>query len=268
MLFKLYGYEFEDNFAIVRDVFGKKNYVYLPLLSYTDLTKPKFPEFKHYQVRVLNFDYKDFKLNDTVTMRLELRGDLFYDKFTSKCRNQIRKADKEDVGVVIGKYELLDEFYECFRDTMNRYGTPVFDKLLFELILNHFDADILLARFDNKTIAGLILVHDSKISFVPWAGSYKKYQKLCPNHAIYNKAINLSQEKQKIIFDFGRSPYLGATYSFKKQWGAKPVKVDIISDKDEDIYQKYSLLSKVYQKLPNSLTNYIGPKLCKYLPDL
>jgi len=268
MLFELYGYSFENGFAVVKELNGKKNYVYLPLLNYTDLLKPNFINFSNYQIRLLNFNYNDSKLNDTVTMRLELEGDIFNKKITSKCRNQIRKAIKENVSVTVRKFELLDEFYECFKDTMNRYGTPIFDKFLFELILNHFNANIILARLDNKTLAGLIVIFDKDIAFVPWAGSYKEYQKLCPNHAIYLKAIELSQSIGKKIFDFGRSPYLGSTYSFKKQWGAKPAKIDIISDKNEDIYAKYSLASKIYKILPNSITDFLGPKICKYLPDL
>ncbi len=268
LLEELYGYTFENGYAKVPSIFGGHTFVNTPLLNYTDLKKTENLPKEDYIVKILNFDYKNFKENDPVTMRLEFEGDVFNETVTSKCRNQVRKAEKSQLDFKLGGLELVDDFYEIFKSTMNRYGTPVFDKKLFQLILENIDSKIFIVYKNTEIAAGLILILDEDIAFVPWAGSEPKFSKSCPNHLAYWKAIEYSQKEGKKIFDFGRSPYGGATYSFKKQWGAKPVKIDIIKDKEEDLYSKYSLASKVYKMLPNFVTDFIGPKLCKYLADL
>lgn len=247
---------------------GKTTLVNIPLLGYTDLKKVENRPNINYIIKILNPDYQNFQENDPVTMRLDLEGDVFNQTITSKCRNQVRKSEKSNLEIKVGSLDLLDDFYKIFRDTMNRYGTPVFDKKLFRLILENLNSKIIINYKDSEIASGLILIFDEKLSFVPWAGSNPKFSKLCSNHGVYWEAIKLSIDKNKKIFDFGRSPYGGATYSFKKQWGAKPVKIDIIRNKEEDLYSKYSLASKIYRILPNFITDFIGPKLCKYLADL
>ncbi|MCV6607979.1 MAG: GNAT family N-acetyltransferase [Campylobacterales bacterium] len=268
LLSKLYGYKSSDGFTIIPSLTGEKTLVYTPLLNYTDLTQVESVPTENYIIKLLNFDYHDFQENDPVTMRLDLTSDVFDTTITSKCRNQIRKAEKSELDLKIGSLDLLDDFYQIFRDTMNRYGTPVFDKKLFRLILENSDSKIIINYKDGEIASGLILIFDEEIAFVPWAGSNPVFSKVCSNHMIYWEAIKLSKKKEKKIFDFGRSPYGGATYSFKKQWGAKPVKIDIIRNKEEDIYSKYSFASKIYKMTPNFITDFIGPKLCKYLADL
>ena len=78
----------------------------------------------------------------------------------------------------------------------------------------------------------------------------------------------ITDNYNKKIFDFGRSNYGGTTYKFKSQFGAVPIKIDIIKNKYENIYTKYSYATNIWKKLPKKVVDYIGPILCKYLVDL
>jgi lipid II:glycine glycyltransferase (peptidoglycan interpeptide bridge formation enzyme) len=267
------------DFLVVKSITGSKTLSYLPLLNYTDKSSDNLEDLfelskdNNFQIRALNFQYKDFKENDTITMRLDIssfdQDYVFMKLIKSKCRNQIRKSKKSDLELKIGGDELIDDFYTLFNDTMHKYGTPTFSKKLFYLIIQKLDSKIFIVYKDNTPISALLLICDNDISIVLWAASNNEFSKFCPNHLMYYEAINYSINEKKKVFDFGKSGYLIAnTYKFKEQWGAKPVKIDILSSNTDDIYSKYNFASKVWRKLPLGITNILGPKLCKYLVDL
>jgi len=278
MLKELYSYEDYMEFLIVPSVLNSKTLSYAPLLNYTDRLSSDISDLyelakdNDFQIRVINSKYKDFLNNDTVTMRLDLSSNyetVFKKLLHSKCRNQVRKAQKSTISFTIANDQnQVEEFYALFKGTMKRYGTPVFSKKLFNLLVTYFKASFVVARMDNIAVAALVLVYDKEIAWVPWAASNEEYRKYCPNHLIYSEAIKKAIDDKKTIFDFGRSSYAGNTYKFKAQWGAKPVKIDVMTSRSGNVYEKYKFASMVWKYLPNAVTDFVGPKLCKYLPDL
>jgi len=278
LLKDLYSYEEYMDFLVVPTVLNSKILLYAPLLNYTDRLSSELSDLKElakdndFQIRAINPLFQNFKEDDTVTMRLDLSENyetIFIKSLHSKCRNQVRKAQKSSITFSIDNNdEHVEEFYELFKTTMKRYGTPVFSKKLFYLLVTYFNVLFVIARMDGKAVSALTLVYDDDIAWVPWAASNDKYRKYCPNHLIYSEAIKRAVKDNKAIFDFGRSSYGGNTYRFKAQWGAKPVKIDIVTSKNDNVYKKYEFASKVWKHLPNVITDFIGPKLCKYLSDL
>lgn len=215
----------------------------------------------------------DFQEGDPVTMRLLLDGREYQrvwdESIHSKCRNQVRKAQKSGLRLEIGTEEaLVRDFYRLFLETMERYGTPAFSRELFRLLPAHCRARYFLAYAGERPAAALVMVEDGPIAWVPWAASDPDFKKECPNHLIYSEAIAAAAREGKEVFDFGRSPFGEATYKFKRQWGAEPVGLAILSPKEEDLYAKYGLASALWKRLPSFLTRRLGPVLCKRLADL
>lgn len=263
----------------VPGLLGGHTLVYLPLLNYSDRCADDLPELtgpwqgRRFQARVLDFACTDFAEGDTVTMRLDIAGlspqEVFTQRIHSKCRNQIRKSQRGELGFEQGRSgKVRDDFYAVFAATMHRYGTPVFSRRLFECLPAHLDVCYLMAYHGQTPVAGLCLVMDEQIAWVPWAGSDMAHRALCPNHLIYWHAIEQAANEGKQVFDFGRSAYLGPTYAFKQDWGARPVRIMLASDQPSDVYAKYSLASSVWQRLPRVMVDAMGPVLCKRLPDL
>jgi len=278
LLIDLYSYKKEGVFIVIRNLFYRKNYIYLPLLSYTDKNHQDFKKISiellndNYQARVLDFHDRNFSENDMVTMRLNIfnkdYSEIYKKSFKVKCRNQIQKSLKSDLIFKFGSGNLLNDFYNIFSETMHRYGTPVFTERLFSLILEKFNSGIIIVYKDQIPVAGGIYIIDSKLMIVPWAASKKSFSKFCPNHLMYSNLIKLAIQNSCEIFDFGRSQYDGNTFKFKSQWGALPFKIITLRKKEIDIYSRYSLLSKIWSNLPRKVVNYIGPIICKYIPDL
>ena len=80
-------------------------------------------------------------------------------------------------------------------------------------------------------------------------------------------------------FDFGRSTPGEGTYSFKEQWGARPQSLYWYELPTEATRKKASkgklsqnnssskrqLMASLWQKLPQSGTDWLGPKVRKYI---
>lgn len=85
----------------------------------------------HVELRHVAFGLEDLPTKQhKVTMILDLAKDVDsqWKLFNPKLRNQIRKAEKSCLEVIIGHLELLDGFYEVFARNMRDLGTPVYTK--------------------------------------------------------------------------------------------------------------------------------------------
>jgi hypothetical protein len=74
-------------------------------------------------------------------------------------------------------------------------------------------------------------------------------------------------------YDFGRSPFQSGTYNFKLAWGAIPVSLKYYQINDSKVTQLEShdkdnitkLISIAWSKTPSKITNFLGPKIRKYI---
>ena len=280
---RVYHYERYMDFVIIPSLGGHKTLAYLPLLNYTDRRHDEAEDLlelskeNSYQIRTLNFSYNDFKPNDTVTMRLDIgeksSEELFSDAVKSRCRNKVRNASKKyNYRLTYGnKTQDIEAFYQIFSETMYKHGTPVLDKKLFYTLAEVFKGEIVFfnAYENTELVASMCIIFDKEIAWYPWGGVKSAYANKLVGYYIYWEVLQfICDNTNKKIFDFGRSSYEGSTYRFKSQFGAKPVKIDILTSQKIDIYSKYSFASKVWKKLPKGVVDFIGPKLCKYLVDL
>jgi hypothetical protein len=91
---------------------------------------------------------------------------------------------------------------------------------------------------------------------------------------LYWEVLKAAVEKGYTIFDFGRSTRDGGTYRFKKQWGAVeyPFYWHYWLRHGPELRQlnptsaKFRVAVKLWQRLPLSLANRLGPALVKSLP--
>lgn len=282
VIIKLYNYEKYMDFMIVPSIFNTKTLSYLPLLNYTDRTNKDIDDLlslskdTDFNIRVLNFDYNNFKTNDTVTMRLDIEDknsdEIFKSSIKRKCRTKIRKSYNNKFVCNIGNTQKdINDFYDIFSQTMHLHGTPVLDKKLFIYLVQEFNDNILFFNSydENKIISTFCILFDKEIAWSAWGGIDSNYKnKLAGYFTQWESIKYICDNKNVKIYDFGRSPYGIGTYNYKNQFGTYSVKIDIISSNKDDIYSKYSLASSIWKKMPKSFTDTLGPKLCKYLVDL
>ncbi len=212
-----------------------------------------------------------------VSMLLELpsSSEQLMDSFKSKLRSQIRKAVKNDLQFVLVILEQLDDFYLVFCRNMRGLGSPVHSKKWFKSILLFYgeNARMGLVYYNNKPIGGGIILSTGEKICVSWASTLRDYNRLSPNMLLYWNFLKYSAENGYTQFDFGRSTLNEGTYKFKEQWGALPVTLHwnhIIMDGRElnvnlTTSSNREKVELIWQKLPISLTNYIGPSIRKHI---
>jgi serine/alanine adding enzyme len=193
-----------------------------------------------------------------------------------KVRNQIRKAQKSGLHQETGFLELLDGFYQVFRRNMRDLGTPVYDQDFFRNVLEEFpDSTRIITVFrDHRPIASGLLTWYRNVLEMPWASSVKECREYCPNNLLYWEALRFAIANGATAFDFGRSTVDGGTYRFKKQWGAKPVQLywqyqlQTGTELPElnPANPKYQLAVRLWQHLPLTVTNLLGPMIVRSIP--
>jgi len=283
VLEKSYGYKEYMDFLIVPSLLGGETLCYLPLLNYCDKRSNEIEHLKelgkdtNFQIRALNFQYDQFKPNDTVTMRLYMNGktseEFLMQNMKSEARRVLRNTIKKyDYSFTYGNAgKDIDDFYINFSDSMYEHGTPVLSKMLLYNLVDEFQNDILFfnAYDKDRVVSSMCIFIDNDIALSLWAATTREYKKNRAGHFLNWQAVKyLCDEKNIKIFDFGRSPYGSGGFQYKSRFGAIPVKIDIISSQTIEIYSKYSLASKIWKCLPKYVVNYLGPKVCKYLVDL
>ena len=213
-----------------------------------------------------------------VTMILDLEKDqeAAWKRLDAKVRNQVRKAEKSGLQVVIGHLELLDGFYEVFCRNMRDLGTPVYGKNFFSNVLAAFpnSTRIISVTSDGRTVASGMLSWFRETLEVPWASSNRDFRELCPNNLFYWEAIKFAIRNNSSRFDFGRSTPGEGTYRFKKQWGAIPHQLywQYILAKNSQVPQldpsnpRFRMAINIWQRLPVLVTKILGPGIVRCIP--
>jgi serine/alanine adding enzyme len=214
-----------------------------------------------------------------ISMRLELpqKAEELFNSFSSKLRSQIKRPEKVGMYVKSGREEELESFYDVFSTNMRDLGTPVYSKEFFNNILKEFPETTRINTVYTKMgdpVASGFLVGFKEILEIPWASSLRNYNQHSPNMLLYWSVLKFACENGYKVFDFGRSTTGEGTCKFKEQWGAKPIQLywhywmrdggplPEINPKNP----KYQLAIKIWQKLPVSLTRFLGPRIVKNLP--
>ncbi len=213
-----------------------------------------------------------------VSMRLKLpkQFELLWKEFPSKLRSQIRRAQKENMAVRFGGTECLDDFYAVFSRCMRDLGTPVYSKQFFRAIYECFpkESRFCVVSSNERPLAAGFLYGFRSILEIPWAASDKRFSRLAPNMLLYSSVLEHACREGFQFFDFGRSTPNSGTYRFKEQWGAEPHQLywHYWIANGGEIPQlnpqnpKYVLAIKMWQRLPLSVANWLGPHIVKYLP--
>ena len=231
-------------------------------------------ELRQMHVLSVSWPYKEHK----VSMRLSLPNhfQMLWKEFPSKLRSQIRRPQKEGMVSKVGGAELLDEFYGVFSRNMRDLGTPVYGKKFFASIFEAFPKEtaICSVSLNGDAIAAGFVYTFRDVMEVPWASSDRRYDRMSPNMLLYSSVLEYACQQRCRTFDFGRSNVGSGTYRFKEQWGAKPVplywhywmKNEGPLPELNPHNPRYHLAISLWQRLPLSVTQVLGPHIVKFLP--
>lgn len=211
-----------------------------------------------------------------MTLPLPASAESLWASLDRKVRNQVRKAQKEQLSVAAGGAELVDEFYTVFARNMRDLGTPVYGKALFMRTLASFPdrARVFVVRHDGRPIAAGISLRFRETALNPWASSLREFRHLCPNMLLYWAMIERAILDGVTVFDFGRSTPGGGTHQFKLQWGASELPLCweyALLSRSEPPDQgpanpKFARAIDLWRRLPLWVANRVGPFIARNLP--
>jgi serine/alanine adding enzyme len=248
-------------------------------------TRVKFLELRHLRLLTFN-DFNGLDNNRqllTKTSRaalilsLEQDPQLLWKRLKPKVRNQVRKAKKSGLEIEFGDKKLVQKFYDVYAHNMRDLGTPAHSLSFFQNILTEFPhhTSIILVKFENRTIGGAVATYFKDIMEIPWASSLREFFPYCPNNLLYWAALEYGCLKGYKHFNFGRSPWDSGTFRFKKQWGAKPVRLyyqyhllegDEMPDYTPSTSSRFDIAIWLWKRLPVNLTKIIGPRIIAGIP--
>lgn len=255
---------------------------YLPLLNYTDVSMSEVDELVHdagrhpYLIRVLNSTACDPEPNHPVAARLALAG---HDEehiltwvIKPACRRKLKQAWRADYTVEESDDSVLAlRLHRFLADTLQRrHGIPALPAHLFAALADHaaIDARFIMLSLQGRPVAGMVLILDGGLAWVPWMAADPAAFAQSPNHLLYWRAIAAARASGCDILDFGRSPYASPTWRFKSQWGCTPVPIALLAPTPIRIYEKYGWATRVWRHLPATVARPAGGWLTRHLADL
>ena len=262
---------YEDKkFALIASFKTSKGYISLPFVSYSGFLSNDeeiLEKLKDYlKENNIDIDSRDLLeevsegyVNPIVAIN---SYDEFWNNISSNTRNQFKKSEKQKLAFS-SQYN-VNVFYKLYSLGMRNLGTPVHNKNYFNELKKYFSCNIFTVFKDSKAIGSMFCINDDNTLAVLYAYTLPNYSKQYANYFLYLNTIKWMNENNLIYLDMGRSTYGEGTFHFKKKFRPKFYGINSKINYSSD--NKLQFASKIWQKLPLPIANFIGPKIRKYLP--
>ena len=243
-------------------------------VEFTKGVGAEYLELRHRCDHGLDIPLRTNKL--TLIREVQADEEQMFAALDKKVRSDVRKSMKSGFAAQFGGQPLLDEFYRVFAVNMRNLGTPVYSRVFFQEILRTFpnDTHVCVVRQEGRAAAASFLIGNRDTVEAVWSASLSQYRALKPNMFLYWSLLCYAAQKGYRYFDFGRSSVGSGTHRFKLQWAPKEVPLhwaywlaqgsELPALNPEN--PKYRLAIWLWQRLPLSLTKWIGPKIVRCLP--
>lgn len=213
-----------------------------------------------------------------ISMHIELAPDpdTLWNKFASKHRTNIRRAQKNNLEVRNGGVELLDVFYSVMEQSWRQLGTPFYARSYFEAILKALPEHtrIFVCSQGETPVAVAFNGYFNGMVEGLWAGGTELSRPLQANYVLYWDMMRDACVRGCTRYHLGRSTADSGAEDFKKKWNAtasqlywyfhRPAGGEMPQLNVDN--PKYKLAIQVWQKLPLWVTRLIGPPLARSIP--
>jgi FemAB-related protein (PEP-CTERM system-associated) len=210
-----------------------------------------------------------------VTFRKEMSPDPEQNMLAipKKQRAMVRKGIKAGLQGTIDTN--VDRFFDAYAASVHRLGTPVFPKKYFRLLMEVFanDCEVLTITLNDRTISSVLSFYFRDEVLPYYGGGTSEARDVAGSDFMYWELMRRSCERGYRIFDFGRSKVGTGAFDFKKNWGFAPqplhYEYQLHRSKElpdnNPLNPKYQMFIKMWQRMPLSVANMVGPYIVKDL---
>ncbi len=196
---------------------------------------------------------------------------------TGSNRNHVRKVYKNGWFDVSFDAANLAAFYRVYCRRMHELGSPApslaFFKRFFQYLPNNAHLLTVLEKKTGDVVGGMLLVTSpaNNTLYYPYGANLTAYNHQYLNSFMYWEAVRFGIRQGLQWLDLGRSQAGSGTYRYKAQWGAEPRQLTYllydggqgsVSPADKE---KLQALVELWKKTPRLLTDFVGPRLIKYV---
>jgi len=187
---------------------------------------------------------------DTIVIDVSMSEEEILAQMKQKGRYNIRLAEKKGVKVVSSK--TIDDFYTLIKETTDRDGFSAHKKEYYKKMIESLgdNAQLLLASYNGKTIAGGIFTYISERAVYYYGASSNKDRNLMAPYLLQWEAIKEAKKRGCKLYDFlGIAPENSTNHSlsgvtaFKKKFGGEMV--SYIKGKDVVLRSLFYLLYRL-----------------------
>jgi len=192
---------------------------------------------------------------------------------------QIKKSQKLGVEICAAQSrEDMAKYYQLHLQTRSKkHGMPAQPQHFFFELWDKFAKDgvmqLLLAKYQEITIAGIVLIASGTTIRYAYGASQQDYLHLAPNNLLLWTAIKRGCEQGYQTFDLGRTACENqGLMEFKRRWGAimeplpyyyYPHMVGLATTSESS--WKFRLLTACWKRLPSPVARALGGYLYKHL---
>lgn len=176
-------------------------------------------------------------------------------------RHEIEKTQKQNLRIEkCQKEKDLKDLYNLFVKSAKKHRVPVYPFSFLHYFWRSSDSEIILAKFQNRVIAGSVfLFYDKFIHYFQNAVD-DKYKSLGANYLILWNQI---QNKGNLIFDLGGTRAGSSLEIFKSGWGGEKYPICELTNFPENKLRE-SKFRTIFGLLPCFLIKKLSPYLLKY----
>lgn len=242
-------------------------------INTTKKEKVDYLELRNSEKKEANFITQSHKAGFLLDLTPGL--DDLWKGFKKQIRNRVRKAEMGNPVIKFG-HEYLNDFYNCYSAHMKQLGLPMHDILFYKAVLNTFpeESRIAVVFHNGRPIGAKFFIMHKDTMYLIWGASAEEARELMPNYLLTWEVIKYALKAGYKYCDFGRSTVNTGPYYFKESWGGRlqPLYWQYYLNNGNKIPDltssgsKYKFATEVWKRLPAPVTNFIGPRIVKYIP--
>ncbi len=211
----------------------------------------------------------------TFTAPLSEDLEVNWKRLPKDTRYMIRKGEKAGLRARQGLNQ-LEDFYRLFAWNLRHHGTPVFPRALFDNLVEEFPGRVhlLMVYAESRPVTGVLSFYFRDTILPYYAGSTSAANRLAANNFMYWELMKAAAQQGIRCFDFGRSKMGTGAYAFKTQWNMNvellEYQVYLVRRKTapniSPVNPKFKLAARIWQRMPMSLTTWLGPRVVRWFP--
>jgi len=187
------------------------------------------------------------------------------DSFRKTLCQSIKKAETSGIEVErCGNRNDLASLYDLYIKKSKQHRVPPYPKSFFDFFFQSKDAEIIVAKFKGRVIAGSVFLFYPPFIHYFLNASDDRFKDLFPNHLIVWRQIRHYAGRQFKFFDFGGTRKGSKLEVFKAGWGTKPYPIAEITNIPENKNLRNSKMRKMFFLMPDFLVKAMSPYLLKF----